>query len=260
MGQRLVVTIQDKGEPKMKIYYHWSGYTDSAFAELEDLWYNAIKPLKKAGKSTEEILLGIIKYLETHIDMEHLMWLNRFADGKNGTKIERSCHGGIGFFNKDADPFDDKEYPNLELEFIQKLYPNETFSTDVDRNEGLVFMSPDGMEDAQKWSEGDAWIDISDEKFGNDVHWLYHGKDAFIKTNIDDRYGSLEEQDQDDEYKQELNELAQEFDDLKIYEGDGVDIFCGDCDKLAQKHWQWNEVTDNCNRFRDINDVVWEGF
>ena len=73
MGQRLVVTIKNKGEDKMKIYYHWSGYTMSTFEELQKLW-DIIKPLKKAGKSTEEILLGIIHGLEGNVDKNFQTW------------------------------------------------------------------------------------------------------------------------------------------------------------------------------------------
>lgn len=246
MGQRLVVTIKDKNEPKMKIYYHWSAYTASTFDVLNDLWNNAIKPLKRAGKGTSDILLGIIRYLEGNVDENFRAWLKSndmskiYKDGKLP-----SCHGGIGFFNKKNDPFDDN-LPNEELAYIQSLYPGETFSTDVDRNNGLVYMSKDGMNDADAWAEGTASIDLDTETFSNDVNWVYHGKEEFIENYLDDRCG---------DYK----ELEQEFYSLKVYDGDGSKLFEGRCEDIVKNWNEWDRLTDGGYRFRDIHDTVWEG-
>lgn len=235
MGQRLVVTISADSEPKMKIYYHWSAYTMSAFDELKTLW-NIIKPLKRAGKTTEEILLGIIHGLEGNVDVAHKKWLEA-----NYPDSGRSCHGGIGFFNKKDDPFN-KNLPNEELAYIQKLYPNETFSTDVDRNDGLVYMSPDGMEDVQGWSEGNASIDIDAETFYNDINWPYHGKDDYAEAYDDDR-----------------EEREQEYDNMSTYEGDGSALFEGKCDDIETYMDTVNRLAgDGGYRFKDSKGTVWE--
>lgn len=250
MGQRLVVTIKDKGEDKMKIYYHWSAYTGATFEELNDLW-GAIKPLKRAGKSTEEILLGIIRYLEGNVDEAHRAWLQ-----KNYPEQLRSCHGGIGYYNKNNKLGLEDNMPNEELAYIQKLYPGETFSTDVDRNNGLVHMSPDGMADVQSWSEGDAWIDISSEQYSNDIHWCYHGKDEYIAEKAYE-YSGGETSDQD---KDEVDELASEFDNLSVYNGDGSTLFSGNCDDIFKNWCTWDKLTGTVGgTFRDTNDTVWEG-
>lgn len=248
MGQRLVVTIKENDKPKMKIYYHWSAYTASTFDVLNDLWNNAIKPLKRAGKSTDEILLGIIKYLEGHVDEKYKAFLD-----KNFPDQKRSCHGGIGFFNKKRDPFAEN-LPNEELEYIQSLYPNETFSTDVDRNEGLVYMSTEGMDDVQGWSEGDATIWIDDETYSHEINWVYNGKDEFIENQLDDRYG-----DDIDKSTEEYKELEQEFNSLNVYDGDGIDLFEGKCDNIAKNWAEWDRLTGSDYRFRDKNNTVWEG-
>lgn len=249
MGQRLVVTISDDGEPKMKIYYHWSAYTTATFDVLNDLWNNAIKPLKRAGKSTKEILLGIIHYLEGNVDEEHLKWIQKmYPDGS----YKRSCHGGIGWFNKKEKLGIDDNRPNEELAYIQSLYPGETFSTDVDRNDGLVYMSKDGMKDVQGWSEGNAGIDLKHENYYHDIHWCYHGKDGFIADLAYERDG--EEPDPDTQA-----ELSVEFDNLRIYDGDGSELFGGSCNDIAKNWAEWNRLTDGDYRFRDIHDTVWEG-
>ena len=249
MGQRLVVTITggENHEPKMKIYYHWSAYTASTFDVLNDLW-NAIKPLKRAGKSTEEILLGIIRHLEGNVDEIHKKMLSQlFPD-----LPKRSCHGGVGWFNKEDKLGIDDNRPNEELAYIQSLYPGETFSTDVDRNEGLVYMSKDGMEDADAWAEGTASIDLETETFSNDVNWCYHGKDEFIVDLAYARDG--EEPDPDTQA-----ELAKEYEALSVYDGDGSALFEGKCDDIEKDWNEWNRLTGGDYRFRDSKGTVWEG-
>lgn len=239
MGQRLVVTISADNEPKMKIYYHWSAYTMSTFDELNTLW-NIIKPLKRAGKTTDEILLGIIHGLEGNVDVAHKKWLDA-----NYPDAGRSCHGGIGFFNKNQDPFSTDKVPNEELAYIQKLYPNETFSTDVDRNDGLVYMSPDGMEDVQGWSEGNAGIDIDAETFYNDINWPYHGREDYI--------GRLSED------EETVDEVAKEYDDMPTYEGDGSELFEGKCDDIEKNMNAISDLVGNTGyQFKDSKGTVWE--
>lgn len=245
MGQRLVITINDGNKPKMKVYYHWSGYTDSTFEELNNLWH-AIKPLKKAGKSTEEILLGIIRYLEGNVDEEHLKWLQ-----KTYPDYKRSCHGGIGFFNKKDTPLSNEKLPNEELAYIQSLYPGETFDTNPDRNNGLVYMSKDGMDDVQSWAEGNASIDLDTETFSHDINWCYHGKDEFIADLAYERNGEIDPDTQ--------AELATEYDSLNVYNGDGSELFGGKCDDIEKKWTEWHRLTGSDNSFRDSTGTVWEG-
>lgn len=249
MGQRLVVTITGgkDHEPKMKIYYHWSAYTMSAFDELNKLW-GIIKPLKRAGKSTDEILLGIIRGLEGHVDEEHLKWIQKmYPDGS----YKRSCHGGVGFFNKEDKLGINDKLPNEELAYIQSLYPNETFSTDVDRNEGLVYMSKDGMDDAQSWSEGNASIDLDTETFSNDINWPYDGKEDYIERLCDDRYNGSDEE--------TVDELAKEYDSLPTYDGDGNKLFEGKCDDIVTNmNTVFDLVGNGGYQFKDEKGTVWE--
>lgn len=249
MGQRLVVTIKDKGEDKMKIYYHWSAYTSSTFDELNKLWNNCIKPLKRAGKSTDEILLGIIHYLEGDVDEEMKKWIQGFAPS-----MKRSCHGGIGYFNKDSKWDDKVQKPNLELEYIQSLYPGETFDTQPDRNNGLVYMSKDGMEDAQSWSEGNASIDLDYEIYTHDVNWPMHvaDREEYVKEMNYERNGDSEIE------PDERKELEQEYDNMAVYEGDGIKLFEGKCDDIAANWAEWQRLTGNGGTFKDTRGVVWE--
>ena len=237
MGQRLVVTIKSQDKPKMKIYYHWSGYTMSTFEELQKLW-DIIAPLKKAGKSTDEILLGIIHGLEGNVNEAMKKWLQEmYPDGK----YDRCCHGGIDG-GKDSD----------EWKYITSLYPNEHFLEEVDRNEGLVAMSDKGMDDLQSWSEGDAWIDLDTETYGHNINWPYHGKEDYISRLAYDRYGAESDE-------ETVDELAQQFDDMAIYDGDGSELFSGACADLRKNADALFDVVGNSSyEFRDTNDTVWE--
>lgn len=48
-----------------------------------------------------------------------------------------------------------------EWNYISRLYPDCTFKSEqISRNNGLIAISEDGMEEMQRWSEGDVEIDI----------------------------------------------------------------------------------------------------
>ena len=232
MGQRLVVTIKDGERERMKIYYHWSAYTKSTFGELIELW-NIIKPLKDAGKTTNEILLGIIHGLEGHEDpvMEKLYAQSEFSK-------DRTTHGGIGYFNSKHNPLDEDKLPNEELAYIQHLYPGEKFAEHPDRNYGLIYMSRDGMKDVQGWSEGNATINLEDDTYEDEVYWSYPDKRSFLESNED--------------------ENEESFNALPLYDGDAEHLFYGKCEDLETNYDLLCKALGSGWRFRDVNNAVFE--
>lgn len=133
MGQRLVVSIESIGECLAKIYYHWSAYTVSALYETQKI-VDCI--YNKKDETKEELLLRLIRFCEA-----------------NG--------GGIDG-NED------------EFNYIKGLYPNQTFKKDgYSRNNGLIALSKNGMEDLQGWSEGDVTINIDEDVVHCDVYNYY---------------------------------------------------------------------------------------
>ena len=70
MGQRLVITLRKDNREIAKIYYHWSGYTISAYQEARDL----LRHIDPNG-DVEDILFGAIKAL-TH---NHVAPLKKFG-------------------------------------------------------------------------------------------------------------------------------------------------------------------------------------
>lgn len=133
MGQRLIVTIKNNNKDLAKIYYHWSAYSVSALQEARQI-------------------VDCIYNHEDETEKELQLRLIRFCE-ENG--------GGIRG--------DEKEF-----EYIQAMFPNETFKTDnYSRNNGLIALSETGMDELQKWSEGDIEIIIDEDIIYNTVHWMY---------------------------------------------------------------------------------------
>lgn len=67
-----------------------------------------------------------------------------------------------------------------EFEYIQKMYPNETFKRDgYNRSNGLIALSEEGMKDLQSWSEGDIVIDLDDDRVENTVFGWYEYIDEY---------------------------------------------------------------------------------
>lgn len=227
MGQRLVVTIRKNDKARMKIYYHWSAYTSSTFATLEDLWCNAIKPLKEQGKSTKEILLGVIHYLEGNIDYEYKALLDSsFSNAK------RSCHGGIDG-GKGSD----------EWNYITNKFPNETFLPNPDRNYGLVAISPKGMREMDRWAEGTAEINLDNDTMDNSVFLGYNSKSEYIE---------------DSSYENGTEEAEKIYDSLKVYDGDGGTLFHFKADDVGKVYKEWQSMTDSPYAFKDKYGAVYE--
>ncbi len=123
MGQRLVITVHLHGQDIAALYYHWSAYSVSALHETREVikcLFDKTNPIKDVN----EARLRLVRFCE-----------------KNG--------GGIAYCNGN------------EHDRIQKMYPDQKFKAEgYSRNNGLVALSPEGMEDLQGWSEGDVFINL----------------------------------------------------------------------------------------------------
>ena len=156
MGQRLVVSVEHFGQCLAKIYYHWSAYTQSALYETQKV----VDCIYNHNDETErELQLRLIRFCE-----------------QNG--------GGI----TGSDEYN-------EFEYIQNLFPNETFKTDnYSRNNGLIAISEKGMAGLQNWSEGDVIIDIDEDLINFGVYAGYENFKEYIKERKewDDEFEGLE--------------------------------------------------------------------
>lgn len=141
MGQRLVVTITKNEKELAAIYYHWSAYTYSALLETRDI-INCI--YNSSDETEEEMLLRLVKFCY-----------------ENGGGIS----GGGG-----------------ERDYISALYPNETFEEEgYSRNNGLIALSKDGIQELQHWSEGDVFIQLDSDTVDFCVYSGYESLDEYIE-------------------------------------------------------------------------------
>ena len=155
MGQRLVITVETNENVLAKIYYHWSGYTTSALYETKKV----IDCIYDHNDETErELQLRLVHFCEEN------------GGGITGTE----------------------EYN--EHEYIQSLFPNETFKTEnYSRNDGLIALSEKGMNGLQRWSEGDVYINIEEDTVDFCVYGGYESLEEYVeeRKEWDDEFEGL---------------------------------------------------------------------
>ena len=124
MGQRLVITTTINGEEIAAIYYHWSGYSTSALQEAKELLETLSKIGFSKSMSKEEQQLAIIRAVEI---------------GGGEVKV------------------------GDESERVKAMFPKETFTDEGSRNDGLIAITPEGIQDLKFWGEESLDIDFDNE-------------------------------------------------------------------------------------------------
>lgn len=124
-----------------------------------------------------------------------------------------------------------------ELNYIQSLYPNETFKRDdVGRNDGIIALSQKGIAESQKWSEGDVFIDLDRDEVDFRVYSGYEDLEEYID----------ERKSWDDEFDEEDLKDMPEFDvSLGLFDITAIDELLhivGGTD--AHVIWCGNEVCE----------------
>lgn len=118
MGQRLNLGIRKKGKILANSYYHWAGYTASAFELIEKAQAYLVAHPKESD------LLKAIHALE--------------ATGA-GLEPEEFVYAGS-----------------------RRDLCNKKFNKAIGRNEGLLAISPKGIQATEDWAESTVYIDIDD--------------------------------------------------------------------------------------------------
>lgn len=138
MGQRLVVNIypSDEEDAILSLYYHWGAYSSSSVYQVSKIL---------------DVLMN-----ENECDLDDVNSIR-----KNILKLCELEGGGI-YGGKDGE----------EWGRIKKLYPNITPKKDyIDRNDGLIAFTPEGIKALNEWSEGTVYIYIDEENVCNGVIW-----------------------------------------------------------------------------------------
>lgn len=128
MGQRLVLSVENKGEIIANVYYHWSAYTLSTVNIIRDF----VSAITKAAK--DEHLESITAGSDTEVLARVINALN--ADGAT------IC-------------FEDRELVGEEL---KALINDHALNDEPNRNDGLIAISRPQMDGNESWAEGDAHI------------------------------------------------------------------------------------------------------
>lgn len=231
MGQRLVVTIKKNQKPIMKVYYHWSAYTDSTYEELRTLW-SIIKPHK--DEPLDELILNIIHGVENTVDEAYKRTMS------NIPTFNRSCHGGIDG-GKDSD----------EWNYITDKYPHESFDSNPDRNCGLIAISDKGMDEMDMWAEGTAEIDLDTGMMHNNVYYPYVDKENYVYRCAQNRDGD----DSDEDTRKYYSDI---YDNMTCYDGDATELFHFKADDIDKVYETYRKTAGNDYCFRDKTEMAYE--
>lgn len=154
MGQRLNIEVAaGKDTPLVyaNCYYHWSAYTLNALYTVKAVIDNYYK-IKDEYK--DDMFLLAAKMFEipdtTIIRHEDGTW-------EWGEQMAGLCESS--------------------MHVMRFLYPGYTFQPGVDRNVGLIGISPADVNTTRDWEEGRAYIDISSEVFSFNIWWDNNEKD-----------------------------------------------------------------------------------
>lgn len=158
----------------------------------------SISALMKA----RDIINGV-EYMESESVRDLQLKLIRFVESEGG------CIDGV----------------KREQDAVQSMFPNEKFIKEGSRNNGLIALTPEGMEDIEFWSEGDLTIDFDDDTIYNTVFYL---------TDIDEI----------NEYRDEDDPLAEDdITEIKVNPEDisfeNLDDVINAFEKLEEK-WQFD--------------------
>lgn len=162
--------------------------------DLCKLYYHWSAYSFSALKETQDVVNCIFNH-EDETESELLLRLIRFCEANGG-----GIDGNIE-----------------EFEYIQSLYPNETFKKDgYSRSYGLIALSERGMEQMQDWSEGDITIDLDEEKIYNSVFYYYESLEGY----------NSEMQDCDDEFEpmtmDEITDIGYDLSEIDIVDLDDL--------------------------------------
>ena len=158
MGQRLNIEIKRKDKLLANAYYHWSAYTTSA----SELTINIINRFDKIMNKNCSDTAKAILLLQT-----------------TGAGLEVS---GVN---------DELEYAKENLEDNEETF--ELFKTQDDRNEGLICINPEEMDNTERWEEGRVTVNIDTKTIDFDVVWVSDKEGWKDEEYTDEDYEKLVE-------------------------------------------------------------------
>ncbi len=195
MGQRLVVVVESKGEEIACCYYHWSGDTFSALGVVAN-FFERYEHCKSLGEE-DDLLLAIQGF----------------------TYLEKKS-GAIAGLDGEG------------IETATAKYPELYFPECINRNDGIISITEDTIEEAKSTAENLVYIDISNKTIDFNACARTYGDDVV-------------------EYYMEMEEVSQEeaesfINSLKVYDFDIEEIPFSKFDELSY-------IFTVDGTFRDVN-------
>lgn len=181
MGQRLNIEIHNNGELLANCYYHWAAYTDSALELATDALDALYGELCEKLENPKQ--KAIVMLYATDASMHN----------ENELLLAKNVMRGV----------DDWEFPD-------KFEPN--------RNDGLINITKEGMQDTRDWEEGRVVIDIGREVIDFNVMFTLDEDELDeeeVKSIEDLNYYTREVPFRDwDSFKDDLENISRYFKDL----------------------------------------------
>lgn len=142
MGQRLVIhMMNDFDEEIANAYYHWSAYTSSSLSLLK-LIADALKLIQE--ESTEKWAVTDYTNRVYHTKIDSL------NDHELATILLYATGAGLRDTKESIEVLCKNDEKRLRIPAISS----------IDRNEGLIELTKEGMDNSCTWSEGDAYVYI----------------------------------------------------------------------------------------------------
>lgn len=192
MGQRLIVSIVKDYKRIATIYYHWSAYSADSFETAKTI-IDMLGGKTSCQESFNAKIMGFDKNTYTDKDPSADIRLRLI-------RMLESFGGGVTL-NED------------ERAYVKKLFPNETFSDNVDRNNGLISFTEKQMEEDDNWAEGSLTIDLDQKALTNiNIFWNYESYADLYNDHTSDDIDDVPEE--DEIFKSKLNYNVMPFAEL----------------------------------------------
>ena len=161
MGQRLNIEIVTNEKTLANSYFHWSGYTGSAIKLTEKILEKYQEMIEEPPvRVGDETIYRVLSPTELAVRL-----------------LE---HVGAGLNDRERENI--KNYPEFADLTIQDC---------VDRNTGLLSVTPEGIKETEDWEEERVTINIEEETVIFTVFWI-ESKEEFFEFNDQEAYDALQ--------------------------------------------------------------------
>ncbi len=167
MGQRLNVEIVEDGKTLANAYYHWGGYTDSALAATKAI-LNHINTTKTMPDNTQSELC----------DKYNACFSPEKTSIIEAIKMLESTEAGLAS--------NEKVWAKTNI----KDYDNHIFTNCIDRNVGIISISPEEIQKTRDVEEARVTIDMTNKTIEFDVISIY-SKEHY-EADYDNDFNSLD--------------------------------------------------------------------